>query len=98
MDKTIRGCHPSVTPTVLPDTLPNRVSEAMVTRFRTHLSGQLRHLLSSNTVPMPTAQHRRNVSESGYSVTSSQESASEYPDAYQEWSFVHNPDPTSSSS
>lgn len=89
MDNTIRGCHPSVTPTVLLETLPKYVSEAMVTRFQAHLSGQLHHLMS-NTVPMPTAQHCRNNSESGYSATSSQESANEYPDAYQEWLSVHN--------
>jgi hypothetical protein len=89
MEKAIRGCHPSVTPTVLPETLPNHVSEAMVTRFRAHLSGQLRHLLSSNTVPMLMAQHRRNDSESGYSAASSQGSAKEYPDAYQAWSIMN---------
>jgi len=89
MDKSIRGCHPCITPTVLPETLPSHISEAMVDRFRAHLRGQLRHLLSSNTVPMLTGQHRRNVSESGYSAASSQEGAKEYPDAYVNWSDVH---------
>jgi len=43
---------------------------------------------------MVTAQHRRHASESGYSATSSQESAEEYPDAYREWSIVHKPEDT----
>jgi hypothetical protein len=44
-DGSIRGCHPIVTPVVLPETLPGLVYEELVTRFRTHLSSQLRHLL-----------------------------------------------------
>ena len=40
------GCHPTITPTVLPETLPNEVSKVMVIHFQAHLSGQLHHLLS----------------------------------------------------
>jgi len=94
MGDVIRGCHPTVTPIVLPETLPNHVSNAMVTRFRAHLSNQLRHLSSPNMVPGPTTGHHRNTSESGYSATSSNEGAKQYSDAYQHWLSVQNSDST----
>ena len=77
MEGTIRGCHPNVTPIVLPETLPNHVSDSLVTRFRAHLSGQLRHLLSFPGVTVPGKGHRHNTSESAYSSTSSTDSTLE---------------------
>jgi hypothetical protein len=64
----IRGCHPTVTPTVLPEMLPEYICEAMVTRFRAHLSNQLRNMYTGQT-----ARHYRNSSDSAYSVSSSNE-------------------------
>jgi hypothetical protein len=73
MEDRVRGCHPTVTPVVLPETLPSSVSEQMVSRFRDHLSSQLRPLLSesSNSIPRLSAGHHRNHSDSGYSAESS---------------------------
>lgn len=78
MKKSIRGCHPTVTPIALPETFSNEVNEMMVTRFRTILCSQLRHLSASN-IPFPTS-HHHNSSESGYSAASSNEGAREYPE------------------
>jgi hypothetical protein len=79
MGNAIHGCHPNVTLVVLPKMLPISVSNAMVDRFRTHLSNQLHHLLSPNTV---TSGHHRNFSDSGYSATSSNEGALEDTDSH----------------
>jgi hypothetical protein len=81
MDGAVRGFHSIVTPVVLPETLPNHVSEAMVTRFRELLSEQLLHLLSESgspdSIPMQF-KHYRNTSESNYSVSSSNESVMDF--------------------
>jgi hypothetical protein len=74
-ESIIRGCHPTVSPVVLPKTLPESVFESMVTRFRAHLSGQLLHLLSDRKIPELKVGHHRNSSETGYSATSSSEGA-----------------------
>ena len=72
----VRGCHPIVTPVVLPETLPSSVSEEMVSRFRAHLSSQLHHLLfQSSSVPRVSAGHHRNPSDSGYSAGSNDSAA-----------------------
>jgi hypothetical protein len=86
MENAIRGCHPIVTPIVLPETLPNSVSEALVKRFRAHLSSQLRHLSESSPFMVPG--HHRITSESRYSATSSNEGSVEYHDASQAWVFA----------
>jgi hypothetical protein len=79
--------HTTVSPVALPETLPKHVSDAMVTRFRAHLSAELR-LLSS---PFSTvSRHFRNSSESGYSATSSNENAKQPSTYFQKWSLVHD--------
>jgi hypothetical protein len=65
----IRGCHPTVTPLALPDILPPKITERIVTRLQTILSSQLVHIVLKS--PVKTTQHRRNESEAGYSATSS---------------------------
>jgi hypothetical protein len=46
MENAICGCHPTVTPLVLPETLPKHVSEEMISHLRALLSSQLRPVLS----------------------------------------------------
>jgi hypothetical protein len=87
MENAVCGCHPTVTPIVLPETLPEHVSEKMISHLRALLSGQLRHLLFPNIIPVG-AGHHRNSSESAYSSTSSNENAAEYSDEFQTWSSV----------
>jgi hypothetical protein len=85
MENAICGCHPTVTPLVLPETLPKHVSEAMISHLRALLSSQLCHLLLPN---ITSVGHHRNSSESAYSTTSSNESAADYSEEYQIWSSV----------
>ena len=90
---TVRGCHSTVTPVVLPETLPDYVSTEMVTCFRAHLSSQLRHLLSPavGLVTGPKNMHHRHSSESGYSASSSNEGATEMFDATKKFMSVYTP-------
>jgi hypothetical protein len=80
MEGSVRGFHSTITPLVLPETLPNHVSEAMVTRFRELLSEQLLHLSSQSPDIPRQFKHYRNTSESSYSVSSSNESVMDYTD------------------
>ena len=97
MGHIIRGCHPTITPLALPETLPNEISQEMLNRFRAHLSSQLRHL-AVETLPInPTFGHHRNASDTGYSATSSNESATGYLSDYQHWLLVNKPDSTGKS-
>lgn len=90
MEDIIRGCHTTVSPVVLPETLPSHVSDAMVTRFRAHLSTQLHRLLSPyNVVSYPTTGHHRNSSDSGYSAVSN-ESAGKLSSLYGDWTKTQN--------
>ena len=82
----VRGCHPTVTPVVLPETLPSHIYEEMVTRFRTHLSSQLRPLLS-DIVSGSSIGHHRNSSDSGYSAVSS-ESVERLTKMYGDWAHT----------
>ena len=79
----IRGCHPTVTPLVLPETLSPCITKRMVKNFQVHLASQLVPLLSVTSVGV--SQHRRNESETGYSAASSNESASEFTECYRTW-------------
>jgi hypothetical protein len=89
-EKAVHGCHPNVTPVVLPETLPNHVSESMVTRFRAHLSNQLRPLLMDpNYIPGLKKMHHRNTSESAYSATSSNEGATKLSDSTESWLLLY---------
>lgn len=98
---TVRGCHSTVTPVVLPETLPDYISTNMVTRFRAHLSSQLRHLLSPPAVGLVTGlknMHHRHSSESGYSASSSNEGATKMLDATKQFMSVYaSADPTRNS-
>jgi hypothetical protein len=89
-EHTVRGCHPTVTPVVLPETLPNCVSEAMVVRFRIHAGNQLRRLLPTAMVSITGLGHRRNTSESGYSAASSNESAMEHSNETKTWTSLYH--------
>jgi hypothetical protein len=93
--ESVRGCHPIVTPVVLPEILPKDVYEKMITRFRAHLSGQLRHLL---VFPVDYTisglnTHHRNTSGSGYSTTSSNQAATKSSDALKRWISFNGADP-----
>lgn len=87
LDTKIRGCHPTVTPTTLPDTLSPDVSKEMVKRFQVHLVTQLRSLLSESktSIRTRTTQHHRNESESGYSAASSNVGELDHYEAYVSW-------------
>jgi hypothetical protein len=73
----------------------------MVTRFRAHLSSQLRHLLSPPAVGLVTGlknMHHRHSSESGYSASSSNEGATKMLDATKQFMSVYSSaDPTRNS-
>jgi hypothetical protein len=81
----IRGCHPTVTPLALPETLSPEISREMVARCQALLASQLKPLLS--TEQAHTKQHYRNDSETGYSAASSNmiEGASECSPSYNSW-------------
>ena len=85
IESIVRGCHPTVTPVVLPETLPSHIYEAMVTRFRAHLSSQLRPLLSD--IVSSSTGHYRNSSDSGYSAVSS-ESVEMLTKMYGDWAHT----------
>ena len=93
MKVIIRGCHSTVTPVVLPETLPDHVSQALVTRFRAHLSSQLRHLSLGGSTGQKNS-HYRNTSETSYSVTSSNEGATEIVNPAKKWLEMHKPPAT----
>jgi hypothetical protein len=87
LDIKISGCHPTVTPLALPETLSPEVVREVVDSLRTQLISQLKPLLQTNR--SRTVQHRRNESETGHSATSSNEGASKYANSYQVWVSQH---------
>lgn len=88
LDTKIRGCHPTVTPVALPETLSLEISEKMVTRLRTLLDAQVNFFFLEGNDARRT-QHSRNESETGHSTTSSNECASECGDSYQSYKATH---------
>ena len=84
LDIKIRGCHPTVTPLALPETLSLDISNGVIASLRPQLTAQLKPLLI-NKWPQ-TTQHRRNESEMGHSASSSNEGALDYSSSYQKWS------------
>ena len=84
----IRGCHSTVTPLALPETLSPEFIGDMVKHFWPVLASQLINLC--NDTSTQTIQHSRNDSEMAYSTASSNESASEYRQSYQSWAQKHN--------
>ena len=84
----IHGCHSTVTPLALPETLSPEIIGDMVKRFWTVLASQLGNL--RNGTSTRTIQHSCNDSEMAYSAASSNESASEYKQSYQSWAQKHN--------
>ena len=79
----INGCHPTVTPLALPETLSPEILSKMVNSLRAQLTSQLVHLLDSNRVR--STQHLCNASETGHSASSSNEGSSKFPKAFEVW-------------
>src|SRR5271163_2662091 len=83
LDIKIRGCHPTVTPLALPETLSPDVSNGIITSLRPQLAAQLKPLLIDKRPR--TTQHHRNESETGHSATSSNEGALDYLRSFEKW-------------
>ena len=84
----IHGCHPTITPLALPETLSPKIIGDMVEHFQAVLTSQLKPLLDVTLTR--TIQHSCNESEMGYSAASSNKGASEYSQSYQSWVQKHN--------
>ena len=83
----IHGCHPTITPLALPETLSPKIIGDMVEHFQAVLTSQLKPLLDVTLTR--TIQHSCNESEMGYSAASSNKGASEYSQSYQSWVQKH---------
>jgi hypothetical protein len=79
----ISGCHPTVTPLALPETLPSEITDEVVIALRAELARLLKPFLLPKKAQ--TTRHFRNQSETGHSATSSNEGASEFRVAYNVW-------------
>jgi hypothetical protein len=65
----ISGCHSTVSPLALPETLSAAISSDITTSLRSQLSSQLTHLLRNKPAPTKIG-HLRNESETGHSAAS----------------------------
>jgi hypothetical protein len=83
LDIKIRGCHPTVFPIALPETLSPDIFNGIIDSLRPQLTAQLESLLSDERAP--TTQHHRNMSETGHSAASSNEGASSVQRSYDKW-------------
>ena len=78
----ILGCHPTVTPLALPDTLSHDIAEQVVNALRPQLANQLAQLMDAKK---PRNTHHRNESETGHSAASSNKGAGTFKGSYEAW-------------